>query len=134
MRTPTVPLADAIWRAAQAAGIPTPDITRDDRTGLTVIVLALPVEDLHHAPAIRTAVLHSLPGSAIGYDTINRPELISFYMCGGQSVAYDGRIVHATADPLMCIHPECDLPARTGFPTCRWESCEAFAATRLNGE
>lgn len=96
MTTDTVPLADAIWRAAQAAGIPTPDITRDDRTGLTVIVLALPLASVPNAPALRRAVLRTVPGSAIGYDTVNRPELISFYMCGGQSVSYDGRIVHAT--------------------------------------
>ena len=30
-----------------------------------------------------------------------------------------------------CVHPECDLPASPGFPTCRWESCEDYAALPL---
>ena len=33
-----------------------------------------------------------------------------------------------------CINPECDFPAVTGFPTCRWESCERYADERLGYE
>ncbi len=29
---------------------------------------------------------------------------------------------------MNCIHPDCDLPAVPGFPSCRWESCEEYAA------
>ena len=31
---------------------------------------------------------------------------------------------------MNCAHPDCELPAVDGFPTCRWESCERYAEDR----